>query len=298
MAAETALPTRARPLERLRQLGSIGLLRFARRDAQMQLGLLIVAGMAFLGLFAPLIAPYTPTTATNTILAAPSSQHWFGTDSSGIDIFSRVLYAPRVDITIAVAAAVVAIAMGVPFGIFAGFRGGLSSEILSRLFDIVQAFPFFILAIVLLGIFGPSTVNLILVVALVNAPIYFRLLRGEAQRLSDRKFIEAARVAGCNDFEVMLRHILPNSLVPLLAQMSVTVAWAIILTAGVSFVGAGVRAPTPEWGVMISDGAPQMTSGQWWTAVFPGLTLALSVMGYSLLANAITDLSDPRKRLR
>jgi peptide/nickel transport system permease protein len=277
--------------------GIAALRRLTRGDRQMQVGLVIVVGMAAIGLVAPLIAPYSPTTATGEVLVPPGLRHWFGTDNSGLDIFTRTLYAPRVDITIAVAATLVAIVMGVPFGILAGFRGGRWAELLSRLFDIVQAFPFFILAIVLLGIFGPSITNLILVVALVNAPIYFRLLRGEAQRLSERKFVEAARVAGCNDLDVMIRHILPNSLVPLLAQMSVTVAWAIILTAGVSFVGAGVRAPTPEWGVMIADGAPQMTSGQWWTAFFPGLTLALSVMGYALLANAVTDLSDPRKRL-
>jgi peptide/nickel transport system permease protein len=263
---------------------------------QMQLGLTIVLGMLVIALIAPLIAPFDPERATSDVLAAPNATHPFGTDISGFDVLSRTLYAPRVDILIAFSSTVLAMVVGVPLGIVAGYRRGLQSEVMSRGFDIIQAFPFFILALVLLGIFGPSVRNLILVVAFVNAPIYFRLMKSQAQMLKGRQFIEAARVAGCRDRDLMFRHILPNSLTPALAQMSVTIAWSIILTAGVSFVGAGVRAPTPEWGVMIANGAAQMQTGQWWSALFPGLVLAISVIGYALVGNAITDVMDPRKR--
>lgn len=263
---------------------------------QMQIGLAIVLGMLLIALLAPVLAPFDPEQATSDVLQPPSATHPFGTDISGFDVLSRTLYAPRVDILIAFSSTLLAMAVGIPLGIIAGYRRGLQSEAMSRGFDIIQAFPFFILALVLLGIFGPSVRNLILVVAFVNAPIYFRLMKSQARMLAGRQFIEAARVAGCRDRDLMFRHILPNSLTPALAQMSVTIAWSVILTAGVSFVGAGVRAPTPEWGVMIANGAAQMQTGQWWPALFPGLVLALSVIGYALVGNAITDVMDPRKR--
>lgn len=271
-------------------------LHWLRGERQLQIGLAIVLGMIALALLAPLIAPYDPERATGQVLASPSGSHLFGTDVSGFDIFSRTLYAPRVDILIAFTSTVLAMLAGIPLGILAGYRSGKLPELMSRGFDIVQAFPFFILALVLLAIFGPSVRNLILVVAIVNAPIYFRLMKSQAQTLKGRMFIEAARVAGCRDRDLMFRHILPNALTPALAQMSVTIAWSIILTAGVSFVGAGVRAPTPEWGVMIANGAPQMQTGQWWAALFPGLALAVAVMGYALVGNAIPNVTDPRKR--
>lgn len=278
------------------QQGLRGCLRHLSGNRQLQVGAVIVLGMCAVALVAPWITPFDPTATSSDVLAAPSRTHWFGTDTSGMDIFSRVLHAPRVDIVIAVTATLLAMGIGMPIGIRAGFRPGFTSEAVSRLFDIVQAFPFFILAITLLTAFGASATNMIIVIAFVNAPIYFRLMRGQALNLKNRTFMDAARVAGSGERDLMYRHILPNALPPALAQMSITVAWAIILTAGVSFVGAGVRAPTPEWGLMIAGGAPQMITGQWWPALFPGLALAVSVVGYALVANALTDLSDPRRR--
>jgi len=265
-------------------------------NRQLVLGLIVVGFVAAVGILAPLIAPANPLEATSAVLEPPSATHWFGTDRSGFDILSRTMYAPRVDLAIAGSATVLAMLAGVPLGLLAGYRQGFIAEALGRASDIVQAFPFFILAIVLLGIFGPSVRNLIAVVAFVNGPIYFRLMRGQTSALISRPYVEAARVVGCGDARIMLRHILPNSLAPILAQMSVTLGMAVILTAGVSFVGAGVRPPTPEWGVMISDGAPGMFTGQWWPALFPGLSLAITVMGFGLLANGITQAADPRSR--
>ncbi len=222
--------------------------RYVKTHRAMQIGLLIVIGYAILAVLAPLIVPYRPDTATSDTLQPPSLRHIFGTDVSGFDIYSRVLFAPRVDITIAVTATLLALAIGTPLGVLAGFSRGLASEIVSRVFDLVQAFPFFVLAMTLLAVLGPSVVNLIVVVAVVNAPIYLRLVKSQTLYLRERTFIQAARVAGNTEFSLMFRHLFPNALPPVLAQVSINVAWAVILTAGVSFVGAGV-ALQPQNGV-------------------------------------------------
>ena len=270
--------------------------RYIRTHRAMQVGLLIVLGYALLALIAPLIAPYNPETATSATLQPPSLRHIFGTDVSGFDILSRVIAAPRVDITIAVTATLVALLIGAPLGVLAGFSRGLLGEVVSRIFDLIQAFPFFVLAITLLAVLGPSVLNLIIVVAVVNAPIYLRLIKSQTLYLRERTFIQAARVVGNTEFSLMFRHLFPNALPPVLAQVSINVAWAVILTAGVSFVGAGVRPPTPEWGLMISTGASNMFSGQWWVALFPGIALAISTAGYALIADGLRDLSDPTRR--
>ncbi len=270
--------------------------RYIRTHRAMQVGLLIVLGYALLAVIAPLIAPYNPETATSATLQPPSLRHIFGTDVSGFDILSRVISAPRVDITIAVTATLVALLIGTPLGVLAGFSRGVVGEVVSRIFDLIQAFPFFVLAITLLAVLGPSVVNLIIVVAVVNAPIYLRLIKSQTLYLRERTFIQAARVVGNTEFSLMFRHLFPNALPPVLAQVSINVAWAVILTAGVSFVGAGVRPPTPEWGLMISTGASNMFSGQWWVALFPGIALAVSTAGYALIADGLRDLSDPTRR--
>ncbi len=270
--------------------------RYIRTHRAMQVGLLIVLGYALLAVIAPLVAPYNPETATSATLQPPSLRHIFGTDVSGFDILSRVIAAPRVDITIAVTATLVALLIGAPLGVLAGFSRGVLGEVVSRIFDLIQAFPFFVLAITLLAVLGPSVVNLIIVVAVVNAPIYLRLIKSQTLYLRERTFIQAARVVGNTEFSLMFRHLFPNALPPVLAQVSINVAWAVILTAGVSFVGAGVRPPTPEWGLMISTGASNMFSGQWWVALFPGIALAISTAGYALIADGLRDLSDPTRR--
>jgi peptide/nickel transport system permease protein len=278
------------------RLGNLPIVWHVRNSRQLRWGLATVCAVALAGVAAPWAAPYNPTNSTTAILHAPSLAHPFGTDQSGFDILSRTLYAPRVDILIAVSATLIAMIVGVPLGMVAGFRGGVVGELLLRAIDIIQSFEFFILAIVLLAVFGPSLVNIICVIAFVYTPIYIRLMRSEGARMRARTFVDAARLAGCTTTDIIFRHILRNSLAPALAQLSISVAGAIILTSGISFVGAGVGAPTPEWGVMIADGAPQMVTGQWWTVVFPGAALAITTAGYGLVANGIAELADPRRR--
>lgn len=252
------------------------------------IGSSVVGVVALVAIVAPLIAPFDPLLATASRYQPPSLEHWFGTDQNGSDIFSRAIYAPRVDLVIAFGGTALAAVVGAPLGMVAGLSSNWLGETISRVMDVVQAFPFFVLAICLLGIFGPSTLNLILVIATVNFPIYARLLRSQTESLRGRAFIEAARVAGSSERRIMGRHILPNAGGVLSAQISFTLGMSIIMTAGVSFVGAGVRPPTPEWGVMIGDGAAQMFSGQWWPALFPGLILAVVVVGFGLMSNGIS----------
>ena len=274
----------------------VGFLGSLIRYRQAQIGLVIIFGIALIGLLAPWISPHDPVTASRAILESPSWNHPFGTDVSGFDVLSRVIHAPRVDVTIAVSATLIALLVGVPAGLVAGYYGGVLGEVMSRTSDVVQAFEFFVLAIVLLAIFGPSIPNVILVIAFVNSPIYFRLMRSQAEQIKMRRFVDAGIVAGSRPRHLMLIHILPNATVPILAQISISIAWAILLTAGVSFVGAGVQPPTPEWGVMISTGAGNMVTGQWWTVIFPGVALFVSILGYGLVANAISELSNPQRR--
>jgi peptide/nickel transport system permease protein len=263
----------------------------------------IILTMTLAAIFAPVIAPYDPTQADPTAtLQPPSSAHWMGTDISGMDIFSRVVYSARIDLIIAVTGALASVALGAPFGLIAGhfsgakgFWGGFS-EFIMRAADVSQAFPVFVLALALVAALGESARNVVIAIAFVNAPVYLRLLRAQALSLRERRFIDAARVAGSSELRLIFRHVLPNSMSPAIVQLSVNIGWGVLLTAGLSFVGAGVRVPTPEWGSMIAIGAPNMITGQWWPALFPGLAIAITVLGFALIGDSLELMMDPVRR--
>jgi peptide/nickel transport system permease protein len=276
---------------------------FARRRPGVLFGLGIVALTIFLALFGPLVAPYHPEHAIpGAGLLPPSAAHSMGTDVSGMDIFSRVISAPRIDLTIALSATIIAFAGGVFLGVISGFYAGsrgigrVASEAIMRGADIVQAFPVFIFALALVGLRGPGTENVIASLAFLNIPYFLRVTRGAVFQVRERPFVEAARCAGNTERGVAFAHVMPNALGPALANISPGIGFAILLTAGLSFVGAGVPKPTPEWGSMISIGAPNMMTGQWWTALFPGLALAVTTLGYALVGDGIQDFMDPTKR--
>lgn len=250
-------------------------------------GLSIVGLSLFLAVFGHALAPYDPTAPTGSIAEPPSADHWFGTDSSGLDVFSRVISAPRVDVTIAVTAAVSAAVLGTLIGLFAGYSQGWVSSTVMRISDVLQAFPIFILAMVLVALSGRNLTNLILALSFLYTPIFVRLTRSEVLVQRERSYVEAARALGNSETKVALRHVLPNSLTPSLIQASVTVGFAILLTSGLSFVGAGVRPPTPEWGLMIANGAPKLVIGEWWTSLFPGIAISITVFGYAAVGNAL-----------
>lgn len=261
------------------------------------IGLALVLVMALAGVLAPLLSyydPEEPITADNRM--APNVRHPFGTDETGMDIFTRVIYAARIDISIGVLGTLISLAIGIPIGLSVGYYERMFGEVVMRLADLIQAFPVFILAMALVAALGNKIENVIVAIAFVNAPIYLRLVRTEVLSIKHRPFIEAARCAGRGNFSIMARDLLPNSVRPALIQASVNVGWAILLTAGLSFIGAGVQVPTPEWGSMISIGASTIITGQWWASFFPGLAIMLTVLGFALFGDFLREYLDPERR--
>jgi peptide/nickel transport system permease protein len=258
---------------------------FFQKNPLAVVGFFISSIAVFLAILGPHIGPYPPEEATIDILERPSRSHLFGTDISGFDVFTRVIAAPRVDLSIGVGAALISLLLGSPFGIIAGYSRGIIGEVISRISDIIQSFPVFILAMVIVAIRGPSIINVIFVVAFLNSPIYLRLLRSHTLQLRERAFIEAARSVGNSDIRIVFRHLLPNSITIALIQLPVTIGWAVLLTSSLSFIGAGVRPPVAEWGAMIAVGAQNMITGEWWPSLFPGVALGTTVFGFASVGN-------------
>jgi peptide/nickel transport system permease protein len=243
----------------------------------------------------PWIAPYPTETANPPQhLLSPRPSHWLGTDQNGMDILSRILAAPRTDVLVAVVATALSVGIGSALGALAGFFEGtrqklasIMSEGMLRVLDVIQAFPVFIFAMVLVAIRGARVENVIAAVAFVNMPVFLRLVRSEILSLRERPYAEAARAVGNSDMGVVFRHLLPNALPVVVVQTSVTVGFAILLTAGLSFVGAGIRPPQPELGSMISTGSQYMITGQWWASLFPGIALGIIVFAFAMVGESI-----------
>ncbi len=248
-------------------------------------------------LIGPFIVPYDPLASNTTqALKAPSAAHWFGTDQLGRDIFSRVIVATRLDFFIAIASVALVFLMGGLAGVAAGFFGGWTERIVSRISDTIMAFPLFVLAMGIVAALGNTVQNIILATAIVNFPLYARVARAEANVRREAGFVQAARLSGNGEFRILLGHILPNIMPIMIVQMSLTMGYAILNAAGLSFIGLGVRPPTPEWGIMVAEGAAFMVSGEWWIAFFPGLALMIAVFCFNLLGDGLRDIADPQRR--
>lgn len=248
-------------------------------------------------LFGPYVVPYDPLASnTTSALQPPSLQHWFGTDQLGRDVFSRVVVATRLDLTIAAASVALVFAMGGLAGVAAGFFGGWTERIVSRIADTIMAFPLFVLAMGIVAALGNTVENIILATAIVNFPLYARVARAEANIRREAGFVMAARLSGNGEFRILLGHVLPNIMPIMVVQMSLTMGYAILNAAGLSFIGLGVRPPTPEWGIMIAEGAAFMVSGEWWIAFFPGVALMVAVFCFNLLGDGMRDIVDPQRR--
>lgn len=258
-----------------------------RESPLFAVGTVLVVVSLFLAAFGPMLAPYNPTTSSPSVLLAPSSAHWFGTDAAGLDIFSRVLAGARIDVTVALIATALSVLAGSLIGLLASFTQGTIGNLVLRISDTLQAFPLFVLAIVYVTAVGRDPSNIVAVVAVFNIPIYIRLIQTQVVALRNRAFVEAARANGSRESWIALRHVLPNSLTPAWAQASITLGGAILVTAGLSFIGAGIRPPTPEWGSMIASGANGIVIGQWWMSVFPGLAMSLAVFGFAAFGNGV-----------
>ena len=259
-------------------------------------------GWIFLTIFGPYLAPFpTEVAEPTTRLLPPSGTYPFGTDENGIDIFSRVLAAPRTDVVIGVVATALSVVIGTPLGVIVALyesRGGAGStafaETFMRLLEVIQSFPVFVFAMVLVAVFGGSVTNIIIAIAFVNTPVFVRIVRSDVLSLVQRPFSEAARAVGNREVRIGFRHVLPNALPTVIVQVSVTVGFAILLTAGLSFVGAGVKPPTPELGAMIASGAKYLEIGQWWAAFFPGIALGLIVFSFGIFGEIMTQVMEPR----
>ena len=258
-------------------------------------GLLLV--FVLLAIAGPALAPYDPLASDAAHkLEAPSRAHWFGTDQVGRDILSRVMTATRLDLAISLSAVALSFALGSLAGTCAGFFGGWTERIVSRIVDTIMAFPLFVLAMAIVAALGNTITNVVYATAIINLPFYARMARAETNVRREAGYVEAARLAGNGPARVVAFHIFPNCLPPMMVQVSLNMGWAILNAAGLSFIGLGVRPPIPEWGIMVADGAAFMVSGEWWVALFPGLALMLAVFCFNLLGDALRDIIDPRRR--
>jgi len=250
-----------------------------------------------LALFGPWIVPYDPLASDSAAaLQPPSWQHGFGTDSIGRDILSRTLVATRLDLGIAVSAVALSFALGIALGLAAGYFGGWWDTAVTRVSDTIMAFPLFVLAMGIVASLGNTVGNIVLATAIINLPFYVRVARAETNVRRNAGFVEAARLSGNSDLRILAVHLFPNILPPALVQVSLNMGWAILNAAGLSFIGLGVRPPTPEWGILVAEGAQFIVSGEWWVSFFPGAVLMLAVFSFNLLGDALRDIFDPRKR--
>jgi peptide/nickel transport system permease protein len=277
--------------------------RFILANRLFLLGLILVSSWVIVALIAPFIAPYSPVQPhPNDVLLPPGPPYLLGTDKDGMDILSRILYAPRINLGIAVTSTLIAFSVGVPVGTLTGYFGGREglagplAELTMRLLDVSLAFPVFIFALALVAVLGASSINVIIAMVFVNTPVFVWLTRSEVLTVRQKPFVEAARCSGNSELRIALYHVLRNSLAAPLTQLSVVLGFSILLTAGLSFVGAGVRVPTPEWGIMVAQGASNMVTGQWWPALFPGIALASAVFGFALVGDGLRQYLDPKKR--
>ena len=282
-------------------MAAVALLR-ATRYTVAENRLTLVAGGLFCLLLlcaalGPALAPYDPlTTDAAARMQPPTFAHWFGTDALGRDIFSRVVVAARLDLGMAVSAVAISFVIGTALGAMAGYWGGFVDAAFGRTMDTIMAFPLFVLAMGIVAALGNSVLNIIIATAVINLPFYGRFARAEVNVRRDLAYVEAARMGGNGAIRILSTHIVRNILPTMAVQASLNMGWAILNAAGLSFIGLGVRPPTPEWGIMVSEGASFIISGEWWTFVFPGAALVVAVFCFNLLGDGLRDALDPRKR--
>jgi peptide/nickel transport system permease protein len=247
--------------------------------------------------FAPWLAPFNPVESdVSQALQPPSALHWAGTDQLGRDILSRILFAARLDLSIAVSAVILSFVVGAVVGGFCGYSGGRLDRWVGRIVDVLMAFPLFVLAMALVAALGNRVENIVIATAIINLPFYTRFARAEVNVRRNLGWVEAARACGEGHLSVVLRFLLPNVLPAMAVQISLNLGWAILNAAGLSFIGLGVSAPTPEWGIMVAEGARFITTGKWWLVGYPGLALMLTVLCFNLLGDGLRDILDPRMR--
>jgi peptide/nickel transport system permease protein len=257
--------------------------------------LLLLLGLA--ALLAPLVAGHDPiATDPDHALLAPGAGHWLGTDELGRDQLARVIWGGRVSLPVAFVAVAVGLSVGGLTGLLAGYRGRLTDLLLMRVVDAILAFPALILAIAIVSALGPDLRNAMIAIGIVQVPVYARLTRAQVLQLKSLDFVAAARALGASPLRLVARHMVPNLMNPLIVQISLSAAFAILAEATLSFLGLGAQPPTPDWGFMINDGSRFIANGDWWLALAPGLAICLAVFGFNWLGDSLRDALDPRLR--
>ncbi len=260
------------------------------------LGAFVLLVVALMAVFAAQVAPYNPTRQDFRVeRAAPSLEHLMGTDEFGRDVLSRVIWGARASLAAGAVAASIALAAGLILGMVAAYYGSRLDSFIMRVMDIILAFPYILLAIAVVAILGPGLLNAMIAIGIVYVPHYARVVRGAVLAVRAREYVEAARAIGAPDGRVMVQHVLPNTLAPVIVQTTLNVGTAIIDTAGLSFLGLGTQPPTPDWGNMLSAGRSYVIDSPW-IATFPGLAILLTVLAFNLMGDALRDAFDPRLR--
>ncbi|GMA15357.1 ABC transporter permease (plasmid) [Deinococcus metallilatus] len=260
------------------------------------LGAALVLLFLFLAVAAPLVAPYDPIQQDFLRpTMPPSPQHWLGTDQYGRDLLSRVIYGARTALLAVLVADGLALVLGGFLGLLAGYYRGWVDSVLMRVMDVLLAFPYLLLALIIVAGLGPSLLNAMIAIGIVYTPQYARLIRGQVLSVRELEYVQSARALGANDARVMLRHVLPNSVIALVVLATLQAGTVIVETAALSFLGLGAQPPTPDWGAILADGQSYFLTA-WWIATFPGLAILLVVLGFNLLGDALRDQLDPRRR--
>ncbi|MBT2263294.1 ABC transporter permease [Bacillus safensis] len=260
------------------------------------IGSVIVFLFLILAIFAPLIAPYgINEQSLGERFSAPSATHWFGTDDFGRDIFSRVVHGARISLWVGFFSVLGSVILGTLLGLIAGYGGRVLDAVISRLFDILLAFPSILLAIAIVSILGPSLQNALIAIAIINVPTFGRLVRSKVLSIKQEEYVLAAKAVGMSHRRIVLRHILPNSMVPVIVQATLAIGTAIIEAAALGFLGLGAQAPSPEWGKMLADARPYLVQAPW-TLFFPGIAIMLTVLGFNLMGDGLRDTLDPKMK--
>jgi peptide/nickel transport system permease protein len=272
-----------------------------RQNPLLAVGVLGALTIVLVALFAPLIAPYPADAGSAThplnALQPPSSDHLFGTDQVGRDVFSRVVFGARVSPLIAALVIVISLVIGVGLGVMAGYFGGIVDDVIMRITDVFLAFPALLLALAFAAVLTPSIRTTVIAISITWWPWYTRLIRGQAASVAGRRYVESARALGVRHRMIVFRHVLPNSLTPILVQASLDVGGVILTASALSFLGLGAQDPTPDWGLMVAQGQSYFTT-HWWLVTFPGLAILLTAVAFNLIGDGLRDVLDPHRQMR
>ena len=265
-----------------------------RADRKALFGLVVLAVFLLLAVFGPLIVPHDPNEMTLQMMEGPSLTHPLGTDDLGRDLLSRIVVGTQVSLFIGVSTVALALVVGVFLGVLAGYRGGWIDQVIMRYIDLQWAFPNFIIAVYLVAVFGTGIWNLIIAISLAFVDDFARIARGMVLSIKHEQYVQAARTVGASDLRIMLRHVLPNATAPIIVQATVSVSYAILAEASLSFLGLGVEASTPTWGLILAEGR-SFISRAWWLGIFPGVAIMLTVLSINFLGDALRDFLDVRE---